>query len=134
MSRTRLGWLIAVVGAALASSLALAQDAVKIEKGHEIFALWCEGCHARGTPVQSNPAGGSYSLVGRVWAGTYTLQQRYDGRLPAALEDRTDLSPDFIRTVVREGLNIMPGRRRARCTDRLFDAQQRRAPRVRTMP
>jgi cytochrome c5 len=121
MSRTRLGWLIAF-GAAPVGGLTAAQEASRIEKGHAVFARWCEGCHARGTPVQSNPAPGNYSLVGRVWAGTYALQQRYGGRLPAALEDRTDLSPEFIRSTVRNGLNIMPGTRKTEVSDDELDA------------
>jgi cytochrome c5 len=121
MSRKHLGWLIGF-GAALLAGLAASQEATRIEKGHTVFARWCEGCHARGTPVQSNPAPGNYGLIGRMWAGTYTLQQRYNGRLPAALEDRTDLSPELIRTTVRNGLNIMPGTRTTEVSDDELDA------------
>lgn len=55
-------------------------------------------------------------------AGTNRLQQRYQGAIPAALEERTDLKPDLIRTVVRTGLPIMPPLRKTEVTDADLDA------------
>ena len=40
--------------------------------------------------------------------GTSALGVKYRGELPAVLEERTDLAPEFIETVVRGGLFGMP--------------------------
>ena len=41
-------------------------------------------------------------------AGTQALQARYKGAKPAELEQRTDLTVDFVKAIVRGGLNSMP--------------------------
>jgi hypothetical protein len=41
-------------------------------------------------------------------AGTQALQARYKGAKPAELEQRTDLTFDFVKAIVRNGLNSMP--------------------------
>ncbi len=40
--------------------------------------------------------------------GTQALQARYRGAKPAALEQRTDLTPEFVEAIVRNGLGAMP--------------------------
>lgn len=99
--------------------VALTQENPRVKEGQAVFVRWCESCHGRGTPIQSTPNGGE---VGRIWAGTYTLEQRYKGAIPAALEDRTNLTPEFIRTVVRNGLNVMPRTRKTEISDDKLDA------------
>jgi (+)-pinoresinol hydroxylase len=112
--------IVAMIGFICApAGVALAQDSARIEEGQQVFVRWCEGCHARGTPVQRNPNG---APVGRIWAGTYTLEQRYKGAVPAALEDRTNLTPELIRTVVRNGLNVMPRTRKTEVSDDALEA------------
>ena len=49
--------------------------------------------------------------------GTAALAVKYKGKLPAVLEERTDLVPDFIRTVVRGGLFGMPISRKTEISD-----------------
>jgi (+)-pinoresinol hydroxylase len=117
MSRTNMGWVF-LAALTLVAGHTMAQDTVRLQRGHATFQRWCEGCHARGTPTQNSPNDG---LVGRVWAGTYTLEQRYQGSRPAALEDRTDLQPEFIRAIVRDGLNIMPRTRKTEISDADLD-------------
>ena len=41
-------------------------------------------------------------------AGTQALQARYKDAKPAELEQRTDLTADFVKASVRGGLNSMP--------------------------
>ena len=53
--------------------------------------------------------------------GTLTLMKR-TGPATALLADRTDLNGDYIRTVVRHGLNAMPSETRAEVTDPELDA------------
>jgi hypothetical protein len=55
-------------------------------------------------------------------AGTFRLRQRYQDTKPATLEDRVDLTPDFVRTMVRQGMPIMPPLRKTEVTDAELDA------------
>jgi len=60
--------------------------------GRDVFAHWCAPCHAAGPRL----------------AGKMSLQAKYQGRVPAALEDRTDLSAPVIGVFVRNGVAWMP--------------------------
>lgn len=91
--------LAAVVGT-LAFGVAQAQDSARtgptapeLQEGKAIYAHWCAPCHA------SNPR----------LAGTSSLAIKYQGtNIPAALEDRTDLSAPVIGVFVRNGVAWMP--------------------------
>ncbi len=71
------------------------------ENGHAIFTKWCAPCHAL------NPR----------LAGTLALQTKYDGKLPAALEQRTDLTPETVRYFVRNGVAWMAPFRKTEISD-----------------
>jgi mono/diheme cytochrome c family protein len=64
-----------------------------IRRGKTVFDAHCRTCHG----VASSPARRG------LFPGTYALELRYKGKLPAALEERTDLSADRVATVVRQG-------------------------------
>jgi mono/diheme cytochrome c family protein len=64
-----------------------------IRRGKAVFDAHCRTCHG----TASSP--GSRGL----FPGTYALELRYKGKLPAALEQRTDLSADRVAAVVRHG-------------------------------
>lgn len=49
--------------------------------------------------------------------GTFALSLKYKGQLPAALEDRRDLTPEFIEAVVRNGMFSMPPLRKTEVSD-----------------
>ena len=49
--------------------------------------------------------------------GTAALGVKYKGEIPAVLEERTDLLPEFIRVVVRGGLFGMPISRKTEISD-----------------
>jgi mono/diheme cytochrome c family protein len=102
-----------LVLAAAYAGQALAQTTANTEHGRAVFKLWCAGCHNPNPALQRN----GQDLVGRVFAGTYTLEQRYQGAKPAALEARTDLDASYIRFVVRHGLNMMPLSRKTEISD-----------------
>jgi len=117
----RCGRVSGIVGA-LAGALSLLVGATpalaqqppgEVQRGHAVFEKWCAGCH-NPDPALERHGGG---LVGRVFAGTYTLEQRYHGTKPAALEQRTDLSPAYIRLMVRQGRNVMPRTRKTEVSD-----------------
>ena len=112
--------IVAMIGFICAhAAVAFAQDSTRVTEGQQVFHRWCEGCHARGTPVHGP---NKDDQVGGIWAGTYALGQRYKGAVPDALEDRANLTPDFIRTTVRKGLNIMPRTRKTEISDEKLEA------------
>jgi (+)-pinoresinol hydroxylase len=47
---------------------------------------------------------------------------KYEGTLPPLLEERTDMSPELIRTFVRNGITIMPFFRKTEVSDTDLDA------------
>jgi mono/diheme cytochrome c family protein len=76
----------------------------QLAHGHEVFEAWCAPCHA--------PVSGQERL-----AGTSTLQMIYKGAKPAALEQRTDLTPERVAYYVRHGDNAMPWFRKTELSD-----------------
>jgi mono/diheme cytochrome c family protein len=112
------GALAAVLALLVAATVAMAQQPAEVQKGHELFEKWCAGCHNPDPALQRHGGG----LVGRVYAGTYTLEQRYHGTEPAALEQRTDLNAAYIRRIVRQGQNVMPRTRKTELSDADLDA------------
>jgi mono/diheme cytochrome c family protein len=78
-------------------------------QGYLVFEKWCSGCHAPDYAPPGRPSGGSeLPLPSRVALGTALLRQRYQGAVPAELEQRTDLTGAVIAFYVRHGLNAMP--------------------------
>jgi mono/diheme cytochrome c family protein len=101
-----------LVGAAAAFALAApasAQDAT-VARGKQVFDLWCYACHKPLNPGDAPVA------------GTSSLQRNYQGAKPAALEQRTDLAPDYVRFIVRHGVKSMPFTRRTEVSDPDLDA------------
>ncbi len=84
--------LFAVAGAAAAADAPL---------GERVYMRWCVHCHSSG---RGNP-------------GTDSLQVKYGGKVPAVLIERTDLTPQFITTSVRQGVLSMPPFRKTEVTD-----------------
>ena len=78
--------------------------------GKAVFDKWCTPCHGEVAP--KNVMFGSGAL-----AGTSALAVKYKGKLPAVLEQRTDLAPALIKTVVRHGLYGMPITRETEVSD-----------------
>jgi len=97
--------------AALMVGQAHAADAALIEKGKAAFTYHCVACH--GTQVVS----GNQHLP-----GTEALAVKYEGKEPGALEGRTDLSPELVKTFVRTGVSVMPFFRKTMVTDAELDA------------
>ena len=87
---------------------ALAQTASQA-KGKAVFNKWCAPCHGAEAPSRGGLAG--------ALPGTAALAVKYQGKLPAVLEQRTDLTPALIKTVVRKGLYGMPITRKTEVSD-----------------
>lgn len=102
MKRVRFLLPMSLLGSALAAPLTYAKappqpvPAVAIK----IYGKWCSDCHTR-------PSG----------PGTMALQRKYQGAVPAILEQRTDLTPDYVRAVVRSGISFMPSFRKTEISD-----------------
>ena len=90
-----LGAALFVAGASARVADTTSTDA---SKGHEIFKAWCQPCH------------------GEVGPGTYMLEKRL-GKEQSHIDRRTDLTGDYIRYVVRNGLNGMLPFRQTEVTD-----------------
>jgi (+)-pinoresinol hydroxylase len=69
--------------------------------GKAVYEHWCAPCHA---PGPGHP-------------GTQSLQLKYQGKLPAVLLDRTDLSPQAVSVFVRQGILLMAPFRKTEITD-----------------
>jgi mono/diheme cytochrome c family protein len=88
------------------SAAALAADDAKVQKGNEVFQKWCAPCHA----------------AGRGHPGTTAIAALYKGAKPAALEERTDLTPEIVKQFVRKGVSVMPFFRKTEISDAELDA------------
>ena len=84
----------------LASGVALAAGP-DLKQGQAVYDKWCAPCHA---PGDMHP-------------GTMALGTKYEGSVPAALIERTDMTPDYVKTFVRHGVSIMPFFRKTEITD-----------------
>ncbi|MER2514365.1 MAG: cytochrome c [Nitrosomonas ureae] len=94
-------FIVCAAAAVLGQSVAQAQDPAQIERGKNIFQQWCVSCHG----------------VGPGHPGTQALDFRYQGAMPGALEERTNLTPDFVKVFVRNGISIMPFFRKTEISD-----------------
>lgn len=72
-----------------------------LREGQQLYQYWCSACHARGP---GHP-------------GTQALEARYAGAMPGALEDRSNLTPEFVAAFVRNGISIMPFFRKTEIND-----------------
>jgi len=82
--------------------------------GKAVFDKWCTPCHGAEAPKRS-------MFVNGALPGTAALALKYQGRVPAVLEQRTDLKPAYIKTVVRHGLYGMPISRKTEISDAELD-------------
>jgi (+)-pinoresinol hydroxylase len=75
-------------------------------RGYVQYQDYCSMCHGEGP---GKP-------------GTMALRAKYKGSEPALLADRTDLTPELIKTCVRNGISIMPIFRKTEISDADLDA------------
>ena len=84
---------------------AAAQDSA-LALGERIYVDKCEYCHGAG--VQKG--------------GTFVLEARYEGAVPALLTERTNLTPEYINAVVRTWTNGMAPFRPTEISDSELEA------------
>lgn len=68
--------------------------------GRKTFDQWCSDCHR----TAEGP-------------GSLALQRKYRGALPAILEERGNLPPEYVKFVVRHGISFMPSFRKTEISD-----------------
>ncbi len=69
--------------------------------GYLAFQRECAVCHGTG-PAKP---------------GTRALRAKYAGKVPALLEQRTDLQPAYVEYIVRHGVSVMPPFRKTELSD-----------------
>ena len=74
--------------------------------GYVLFQQACAVCHGSGP---GKP-------------GTRALRAKYRGKEPALLEQRRDLTGDYVRYIVRHGVSVMPPFRKTELSDADVDA------------
>jgi (+)-pinoresinol hydroxylase len=75
--------------------------------GYVEYQKYCSSCHAAGPEARP---------------GYEALKARYGDKEPASLSDRTDLTPELVKTMVRTGISIMPFFRKTEISDADLDA------------
>ena len=93
--------------AVFTTSLAGAQSPPSPDRGKPLFQQKCQPCHGTERSDQGHA----------MLPGTDALRLKYRGSLPAALEQRSDLTPEAIRVFVRRGSWSMPPFRKSELTD-----------------
>jgi cytochrome c5 len=88
--------------AKITPGVAVAQGLSGVALGKKVYDKWCMSCHGEGS--SGHP-------------GTLALTTRYQGRVPANLEQRTDLNVDLVKHYVRHGISMMPFFRKTEISD-----------------
>jgi mono/diheme cytochrome c family protein len=96
--------LLVLIVAAFGAGSAAAQSPARAGAPPE-YDKWCTPCHGSG---EGKP-------------GTISAAALYKGSKPAVLSERTDLTPAGIRTVVRNGMFVMPRFRKTEVSDKELD-------------
>jgi mono/diheme cytochrome c family protein len=104
--------VLAGVAGGFAPAVAQQSGATQVERGHELFDYWCAPCHGPGIGNDGAPH----------LPGEAALRAKYQGALPALLQERTDMTPEFIKHYVRAGITIMPFFRKTEVSDPDLDA------------
>jgi (+)-pinoresinol hydroxylase len=113
MKKTILLGIAAAAGAHGIVAAAQAPDAAEVEQGTQVYEHWCAPCHGPGLGLP-----GFDGLP-----GTQQLRIKYRGTdIPAVLDERTDLVPEFIEVIVRQGVSFMPQFRKTEISDRDLEA------------
>lgn len=88
-----------------------AADRGNVPNGEKVYRAWCASCHAAGIGNPGND----------MRPGTEAIKAKYNGRLPALLTDRTDLTPEVVRFYVRQGVSVMAFFRKTEISDPELD-------------
>jgi mono/diheme cytochrome c family protein len=109
-----LRWLTIAFAALAGAAGAGAQPSAEVlAEGKRVYDYWCLPCHGTGLGL---PGFGALP-------GTQQLALKYRGTaIPPVLHERTDLVPEFVRVIVRQGVSFMPHFRKTEISDIELDA------------
>ena len=107
INRIATGFGLAAFFSLAVAPTAFSQDAAAIARGDAKYQHSCAPCHGDG------PGDDGRQML----PGTDALRLKYRGELPALLEERSDLTPEVLRTFVRQGSMAMPPFRPTELTD-----------------
>jgi mono/diheme cytochrome c family protein len=95
--------VFAIAAAVMTSAVPAASpnDPTPAVSGKAVYEHWCAACHA---PGPGHP-------------GTQSLQLKYNGKTPAVLLERTDLTPQVVSVFVRQGILLMAPFRKTEIND-----------------
>jgi len=110
-------WLPAfAIAGLLVGTVASAQPperSAQLAQGKQVYDYWCLPCHGPGLGL---PGFGALP-------GTQQLQIKYrDTNISPLLEERSDLVPEFVKVIVRQGVSFMPQFRKTEISDAELDA------------
>jgi mono/diheme cytochrome c family protein len=89
------------------------ERAGEIARGKQVYDYWCGTCHGPGLGLP-----GFDGLP-----GTQQLRIKYRGTsISPLLEERTDLVPEFVKAIVRQGVSFMPQFRKTEISDAELEA------------
>jgi mono/diheme cytochrome c family protein len=91
----------------LVPAAAPAQDLPAVERGNAKYQYACAPCHGAGAGDDGR----------KMLPGTDALRIKYKGKVPALLEERTDLTAKVLRVFLRRGSWSMPPFRPTELTD-----------------
>ena len=91
----------------LVHASAHAQDSPAVERGNAKYQYACAPCHGAGAGDDGR----------KMLPGTDALRIKYKGKVPALLEERTDLTAKVLRVFLRRGSWSMPPFRPTELTD-----------------
>jgi mono/diheme cytochrome c family protein len=112
MRKLALAW-IAAACVAVAGLGSAQPPAAATERGKQVYDYWCLPCHGPGLGLP-----GFDGLP-----GTQQLAIKYRGTaISPLLEERTDLVPEFVKVIVRQGVSFMPQFRKTEISDAELDA------------
>lgn len=94
------------------AGVAAAEHTTIIQQGKQVFQHVCAPCHGAGPGLDGS----------KMLPGTATLAARYQGAVPALLEERHGLTYEFLNQVVRHGQGAMPMFRKTEITDKELKA------------
>lgn len=87
--------------------------AAQLEQGKQVYDYWCLPCHGPGLGLPGFDA----------LPGTQQLRIKYRGTdVPPLLHERTDLVPEFVKVIVRQGVSFMPQFRKTEISDAELEA------------
>lgn len=86
------------------------------QRGREVFDQRCAACHGE---IPEEIFGPPFLPP---MPGTQALRERLGDARPAALEERADLTPEYVEAIVRNGLRSMPFFRPTEVSDEDLEA------------